>query len=171
MKNLEAIEEIRSGEKTFANAAWWGFDPEDATTTLQAAIGSGAKRVFVPNMHTDWIIQPIRLAGNQELLFEPGTVVTAKRGEYRGKGDSMLTAQNVENLTIRGYGATFRMWKQDYITGLVLEQFGWHRWYGQYPKGEWRMTLEEAVARTSTSITAETVSKCSWRTPPVNPRL
>lgn len=53
----------------------------------------------------------------------------------------MFTAQAVENLTIRGYGATFRMWKQDYITGLVLEQMGWNRWYGQYEKAEWRMTL------------------------------
>ena len=44
-------------------------------------------------------------------------MVSAKRGEYRGKGDSMFTAQDVENLSIRGYGATFRMWKQDYITG------------------------------------------------------
>ncbi|MDE0088405.1 MAG: right-handed parallel beta-helix repeat-containing protein [Candidatus Poribacteria bacterium] len=141
MKNLEAIADVQSGKRTDANAAWWGFNPEDATGELQAAIDSGAKRLIVPNMRADWIIRPIKLASNQELIFERGTVISAKRGEYRGKGDSMFTAQDVENLTIRGYGATFRMWKQDYITGLVLEQFDWHRWYGQYPKGEWRMTL------------------------------
>ena len=141
MKNLEAIAEVQSGKRTDADAAWWGFDPEDATEGLQAAIDSGARRLIVPNMRADWIIRPIRLASNQEIIFERGTVVSAKRGEYRGKGDSMFTAQDVENLTIRGYGATFRMWKQDYITGLVLEQFDWHRWYGQYPKAEWRMTL------------------------------
>lgn len=141
MKNLEAIADVCSGKNSVANAAWWGFDPEDATEGLQAAIDSGAKRVVVPNMYADWIVQPIKLAGNQEIIFEPGTVVTAKRGEYRGRGDSMFTAQDVENLTIRGYGATFRMWKQDYITGLVLEQMGWNRWYGQYEKAEWRMTL------------------------------
>ncbi|RKU35661.1 hypothetical protein C6496_15240 [Candidatus Poribacteria bacterium] len=141
MKNLEAIADVQFGKSSAANAAWWGFDPEDATEGLQAAIDSGAKRLVVPNMRTDWIIRPIKLAGNQEVIFEPGTVVTAKRGEYRGRGDSMFTAQDVENLTIRGYGATFRMWKQDYITGLVLEQMGWNRWYGQYEKAEWRMTL------------------------------
>ena len=91
MKNLEAIADVRSGKRTVANAAWWGFDPEDATVGLQAAIDSGAKRVVVPNMHADWIIQPIKLAGNQALIFERGTVVTAKRGEYRGRGDSMFT--------------------------------------------------------------------------------
>ncbi len=141
MKNLEAIAAVQSGKSSVANAAWWGFDPEDATEPLQAAIDSGAKRLVVPNMRADWIVRPIRLAGNQEIIFEPGTVVSAKRGEYRGRGDSMFTAQDVENLTIRGYGATFRMWKQDYITGLVLEQMGWNRWYGQYEKAEWRMTL------------------------------
>ena len=92
-------------------------------------------------MRADWSVRPIRLAGNQELIFEPGTVISAKRGEYRGGGDSLFTAQDIENLTIRGYGATFKMWKQDYIAGLVLEQLDWHRWYGQYPKAEWRMTL------------------------------
>ena len=80
MKNLEAIADIRSGKSVVANTTWWGFDPEDATEALQAAIDSGAKKVVVPNMHTDWIIQPIRLAGNQELIFERGTVVSAKRG-------------------------------------------------------------------------------------------
>ncbi len=141
MKNLEAIADVESGKRTDANAAWWGFDPVDATEGLQAAIDSGVQRLVVPNMRSDWIIRPIKLASNQELIFERGTVVSAKRGEYRGKGDSMFTAQDVENLSIRGYGATFRMWKQDYITGIVLEQMGWHRWYGQYPKAEWRMTL------------------------------
>ena len=141
MKNLEAIADVQSGKSSVANAAWWGFNPEDATETLQAAIDSGAKRLVVPNMRADWIVRPIRLAGNQELIFEPGTVISAKRGEYRGRGDSLFTAQDVENLTIRGYGATFRMWKQDYITGLVLEQMGWNRWYGPYEKAEWRMTL------------------------------
>lgn len=141
MKNVEAIADVDSGKRTDANAAWWGFNPEDATEGLQAAIDSGARRLIVPNMRADWIVRPIKLVSNQEIIFERGTVVSAKRGEYRGKGDSLFTAQDVENLTIRGYGATFRMWKQDYITGLVLEQMGWHRWYGQYPKAEWRMTL------------------------------
>ena len=141
MKNSEAIAAVNAGKTNVANAAWWGFNKEDATACLQAAIDSGARRVVVPNMHADWVVQPIKLVGNQELIFQRGVVVTAKRGAYRGKGDSLFTAQDLENLTLRGYGATFRMWKQDYINGLVLEQFGWNRWYGQYPKAEWRMTL------------------------------
>lgn len=43
MKNIEAIDAVKSGKRRDANAAWWGFDPEDATENLQAALDSGAR--------------------------------------------------------------------------------------------------------------------------------
>ena len=140
-RNAQALEEVLSGKRTVANAAWWGFDAEDSTDALQAAINSGAKRVIVPNMTKDWIVRPIKLVGDQELVLEPGVVITAKRGEYRGGGDSVLRATDVSNLTIRGYGAAIRMQKEDYIVGTVLKALGWNRWFGQYEKAEWRMPL------------------------------
>jgi hypothetical protein len=51
--NPQAVQEVRAGKRTEANAAWWGFDEEDSTEALQAAIRSGAKRVIVPNMKKD----------------------------------------------------------------------------------------------------------------------
>jgi len=140
-KNPAAVAEVLSGQRTEANAAWWGFDVDDSTDALQAAINSGAKRVVVPNMNRDWIVRPIQLVGDQEIVFEDGVVVAAKRGAYRGGGDTVLTAAKVENLTIRGQGATIRMNKEDYIYGLVLKELGWQRGFGQYPKAEWRSTL------------------------------
>lgn len=139
--NRQAVEEVVAGKRPVANAAWWGFDEDDATDALQAAIRSGAKKVVVPNIGKDWIVRPIRLAGNQELVLEKGVVIVAKRGEYRGGGDSVFTAQDVDNLTIHGDGATIRMQKEDYIVGLVLKDLGWNRWFGQYTKAEWRMGL------------------------------
>jgi len=139
--NPQAVQEVVAGERTVANAAWWGFNEEDATEALQSAIDSGATRVIVPNMTRDWIVRPITLAGDQELVLEEGVVVTAKRGEYRGGGDTVLTARDVANLTLRGYGATVRMHKKDYIVGKVLVDFDWERWYGQYKKAEWRSGL------------------------------
>ena len=100
VENPQAVADVAVGKQTEANAAWWGFDPEDSTKTLQAAIDSGAKRLIVPNMGKDWNVRPIRLAGNQELILEKGVVITAKRGEYRQKGDSVLTARDVSNLVI-----------------------------------------------------------------------
>ncbi|MGI6082753.1 MAG: right-handed parallel beta-helix repeat-containing protein [Limnochordia bacterium] len=124
----EAVKEVLAGQRSEANAAWWGFDPEDSTEYLQAAIDSGSARVIVPNMGQDWIVRPIFLRSNLELVLEEGTVVTAKKGEYHGKRDSVFTAQNVENVTIRGYGATIRMHKDDYASP-------------PYEKAEWRMGI------------------------------
>ena len=140
-KNPQAVQEVIAGKRSEANAAWWGFNEDDATDALQAAIRSGAKRVIVPNVGMEWIVRPIQLAGEQELVLEKGVVITAKRGEYRGGGDSVLNADNLTNLVIRGYGATVRMQKEDYIVGKVLKDLGWNRWYGQYEKAEWRMAL------------------------------
>jgi hypothetical protein len=140
-KNPQAVAEVQAGKRAEANAAWWGFDEEDATDAIQAAIRSGAKRVIVPNVGKDWIVRPLQLASDQELVLEAGVVITAMRGAYRGGGDSVLNANDLTNVTIRGYGATVRMQKEDYIVGKVLKDLGWNRWYGQYEKAEWRMAL------------------------------
>jgi polygalacturonase len=124
----QAIAEVASGKRATANAAWWGFSKTDSTAALQAAIDSGAKTVLVPFMGDAWIVRPIKLRGNLELVFEPGVLVLAKRGEFQGGGDSLFTAVDVENLTIRGYGATLRMWKSDYQKP-------------PYKKAEWRMGI------------------------------
>lgn len=139
--NPQAVQEVKAGKRTEANAAWWGFQEEDSTEALQAAIDAGAKRVVVPNMTKDWVVRPIKLASNQELILEDGVVIAAKRGEYRDKGDCVFVARDVSNLSIRGYGATIRMQKEDYISGDVLDRLKWNRWFGPYKKAEWRTAL------------------------------
>ena len=119
--NPKAVAEVLAGQRTEANAAWWGFNEEDATDTLQAALRSGAKRLIVPNLGKDWIVRPLQLTSDQELMLQEGVVITAKRGAYRGGGDSVLNANQLTNVTIRGYGATVRMQKEDYIVGKVLK--------------------------------------------------
>ena len=129
LKNPEAIAEVKAGKREVANAAWWGFDERDATDALQSAVDSGAAKVIVPYLGTrEWIVRPITLASDQELVFEPGVVVSAKRGEFRSGGASLFTAIQKSNITITGYGATWRMWKRDYMGP-------------RYVKAEWRMGL------------------------------
>jgi len=123
----ETVSEVMDGTRTTANAAWWGFDEEDATESLQAAIDSGAETVIIPNMGKDWIVRPIRLASNQVLEFHEGTVVLAKKGAFRGSNDCLFLARDVSNLTMRGT-ATLRMRKLDYMSE-------------PYSKAEWRMGL------------------------------
>ena len=124
-ENPHAVQELRSGARTVANAAWWGFDPLDATEALQQALDSGASVVHIPNMGGQpWNTRPLSLRSNQEIIIEKGTTIQATRGEFHGRGDSLLSAHEVENVTIRGYGAHMRMWKQDYYsTQYELSEF------------------------------------------------
>jgi len=115
-KDPDAIAAVHEGRSEVANAAWWGFDPQDATAAVQAAIDSGAPEVVVPYMGMDWIVGPLVLESDQKILFEPGVVVTAKEGAFRGEQDSLLTGTGVRNVTISGYGAVLRMRKADYAT-------------------------------------------------------
>ncbi|MBD3291383.1 MAG: hypothetical protein GF393_00555 [Armatimonadia bacterium] len=127
--NQEMIERVAAGDVTVAKASWWGFDAEDSTEALQAAINSGASTLIVEKMGSPWIVTPITLASNQEIIFEEGVEVLAKRGEFKGRGDSLFTARDIENVTLRGYGATFRMWQEDYANPDL------------YDPAEWRMAL------------------------------
>lgn len=124
--NEAAIAGVKSGDLTEANAAWWGFDESDSTTFLQAAIDSGAKKLIVPVMGKPWIVRPLTIPSNIEIVFEPGTVVQAKRGEFKGGGDSLFRATDQTDIKLMGYGATLRMWKQDYQSA-------------EYKPAEWRM--------------------------------
>jgi len=124
--NEKAIEEVKQGKRKVAYASWWGFDPEDATEALQAAIDSGAPKVVVENMGRPWIVsRTINLRSNQEIVFEKGVIVEAKKGAFLGKGDCLFLAALQRNITIIGYGAVLRMRKLDYTQP-------------PYEKAEWR---------------------------------
>jgi polygalacturonase len=127
--DAKLVEEVVSGKRAEANAAWWGFDPDDATETLQKAIDSGAKKLVVPNLGKPWILsKTLRLTSNQEIVFEPGVTLLAMKGEFLGPGDALASAADRENVKLIGPGATFRMNKADY-----------HK--PPYEKAEWRHAL------------------------------
>ncbi len=126
--NPQAVAEVLAGNLTTASAAWWGFDPEDSTAFLQAAIRSGAQRVVVPRMPSPWIVDKIQLESDQEIFFQPGTEVVAKKGAFRGKNDCLFEARNKTNIRLIGYGATLRMHRSDYAAP-------------PYEKAEWRHVL------------------------------
>ncbi|MEI6500569.1 MAG: right-handed parallel beta-helix repeat-containing protein, partial [Armatimonadota bacterium] len=110
----QALADVASGKLTVAKASWWGFDATDATQCLQAAIDSKVPKLIVDKLPTPWIVLPLTLVSNQEIEFEKGVEVLAKRGAYVSGNDSLITGSLVENVTLRGYGATLRMWRDDY---------------------------------------------------------
>ena len=139
-RNPEAVAQVAAGHLAIANAAWWGFDGEDATSALQAAIDSKARTVIVPYMGQPWIVRPIHLRSNLELIFEPGVLVLAKKGEFKERWDCLLTAIGLEDITIRGYGATLRMRKRDYRNPPYPEKEEWK--HGLKIEGSRRIHVE-----------------------------
>ncbi|MCH5378101.1 MAG: right-handed parallel beta-helix repeat-containing protein, partial [Planctomycetes bacterium] len=125
----QAVQEVRAGKRTVAKASWWGFQPEDSTATLQAAIDSGAKKVVVEKMPSPWIVNQLRLAGDQELFFESGVEVLAKQGAFHGSSDSLFSAAGRKNIKLIGPGATLRMRRADYDSP-------------DYEHAEWRHVLK-----------------------------
>lgn len=125
----QAVQEVRAGKRSVAHASWWGFQPEESTAALQAAIDSGAKKVVVEKMPSPWIVDQLRLAGDQELFFEAGAEVLAKKGSFHGSADSLFSAAGKKNIKLIGPGATLRMRRTDYDSQ-------------DYQHAEWRHVLK-----------------------------
>ncbi len=110
----EQVVKVMSGELKEARASWWGFDKEDATRALQAAINSRVPRLIVDNTGAPWITDRLTCVSGQEIVFEKGVEVLAKKGAFTGKSDSLFSLTGVTNVTLRGPGATLRMRRADY---------------------------------------------------------
>jgi len=112
-----------------ANAADFGYNTTNATAALQAAIDSGADTVRVPNLGSDWIVEPIFLTSNQTVTFDAGVVVRAQVGAFQGVNDCLFTAKNCTDVTVRGSGANWIMRRADYAGP-------------GYTASQWRHTLK-----------------------------
>ena len=111
-------------------ASSFGFDPTDATKCLQAAIDSGAKMVVVDNVGKPWIVKPITMRSDLELVFDDDVLVLAKADEYHGIRDCMFQAIDAKNITVRGgKNSELRMRKKDYQDG------------SRYSVSEWRHVI------------------------------
>ena len=123
--DAQKIADVAAGKIAEAKASWWGFDLEDSAANLQAAIDSGVPKLIVDKMAGPWIVTPMTLVSNQEIVFEEGVEVLAKRGEFKPIGAALFAARNCENLSLIGYGATLRMWREDYGNPELYEQAEW----------------------------------------------
>ena len=107
----------------------FGYDEKDSTRFIQAAIDSGATKIVFDRQKGPWRTLPLFGRANQELVFEPGAVLEAKPGEFKGIRDCLLRLEGVTNVTIRGAkGAVMRMHRSDYAKA-------------PYRRSEWRHAL------------------------------
>jgi hypothetical protein len=119
------VAEVTAGRLAEARASWWGVDPADATAALQAAIDSKVPKLTIDNVGKPWVVTPLRLVSNQEIVFEEGVELLAKAGEFKGTNDSLLSAANCRNITLRGYKATVRMRRADYDNPALYKRAEW----------------------------------------------
>ncbi len=107
-------------------AGSFGFTKEDATECLQKAIDSGASTVVVDNTGSEWLVRPIRLRGDLELVFADGVTVRALPGAFKNQNDCLFEAHDSKNLTIRGEGtARLVMNQNDYRN---TSAYKWSEW-------------------------------------------
>lgn len=124
----QQVAKVTAGEVKEARALWWGFEKEDSTAALQAAIRSRVPRLIVGNMGAPWITDRLTCVSDQEIVFEKGVEVVAKKGAFTGLTDSLFTLSCVTNVTLRGPGVTLRMRRADYTAP-------------PYARAEWRHLL------------------------------
>jgi hypothetical protein len=111
------------------SAAWWGFDPKNATSSLQSSLDSGARIVFVPDMGAPWVTDPLLVRSHTTLILQEGVQIVSRPGGFQRIDDSVLKLKDVKDVTIMGYGARLAMRKGDYRSQ-------------PYEKSEWRNAIE-----------------------------
>ena len=55
----DLVAKVASGELKEAEVSWWGFDAEDSTRFLKAAISSKAGKVVVDRREGPWYTRPL----------------------------------------------------------------------------------------------------------------
>jgi hypothetical protein len=116
-------------------------DTSDCTAALQLALDAGGPlRLAAPGPFITRMLHVTR--SDVSIQCDPGVLLFAKRWEYNGTSDSLLTVSNTRNFAIAG--CTLRMWREDYANPL------WYR------KGEWRMALRLLNA------SSVSISDCSF---------
>ena len=119
-----------AGAKT-VKVSDFGWNAEDATEIVQAAINSDARCVIFDKKESPWIVRPIKGRSNIDIVFEDGAELLAKKGEFHGIRDYLLDMTYATNFTITGMGKTggiLRMRKADYQKP-------------PYARSEWRYAL------------------------------
>lgn len=125
--HADKIAAVQAGTLTTAQASWWGFDAVDATDALQRAIDSKVPHLVIDNQGSDWIVnKTLNLVSNQTIVFEENVTLQAKKGEFQGTHDSLLSGRNVEGVTLIGKsGATLRMHREDYANPKLYKKAEW----------------------------------------------
>ncbi|WP_400073592.1 PKD domain-containing protein [Zobellia russellii] len=95
-------------------ASTFGYNSNNATAAIKAAINSSHSVIIVDKQSSDWVVEPLHFRDikNKTIVFEDGVTLRAKSGAFR-TSDRLLQFVHSSNLTISGYGATLKMNKNE----------------------------------------------------------
>ena len=101
-----------------------------------SAASPSTSELLIQNPGEPWVVRPLFAnSNNMRIVFEAGTELLAKRDEFHGHQDSLLTIIGKHHITIDGNQATFRMRRDDY----AVPSRGTCPECKPYTKAEWRM--------------------------------
>jgi hypothetical protein len=92
---------VNAASSDVVKVSQFGYDPKDSTRFIQTALDSGAKRVVFDRQNGPWVALTVHARSNQEIVFEEGVELQAKRGAFMGLRDSLFNFDNVTNVTLR----------------------------------------------------------------------
>ena len=96
----------------------FGYDKDDSTRFIQAALDSDEPVIVIDRKPTPWFATPLVCRKPKTIRFEDGAWLVAKRGEFKGAGDTLLTFSECDGVKILGAGPDrcgLRMWRDDYM--------------------------------------------------------
>ena len=103
----------------------FGFDKNNATKCLQAALDSKHRDLIIDNTGSDWIIDPVILRSDKNIVLDENVVIRARHDGFHGVKDSMFTGKNVSNITISGKKNAAIINENDYFNRKVYSQSEW----------------------------------------------
>ncbi|MBP5640590.1 MAG: right-handed parallel beta-helix repeat-containing protein [Victivallales bacterium] len=118
--NTAKLDDIRNHRIAEATLSWWGYDDDDSTEILEAALASGVRKLVVDKQKGPWITsRTLCPQSNMQIIFEDGAVLEAKRGHFHKKVEHLMNLSLKDSISIIGLGkqgGTFKMQKADYTS-------------------------------------------------------
>lgn len=135
----------------------------NASVALQTLLDGGPDVSIGPRSGREpsWLVGPLQFTqSHQRVTFQPGTLIYAANNSFHGRSDCLFKiasknwtdpAAGIVNLTVIGFGATWRMRRKDYAKTGSGKSNGW------YSVSEDRagLSIEGAVAVTLEGLTIE----------------
>ena len=126
------------------------FNPgkDDATAAFEAAFASGAKKIIVDNPGFDYIVRPLFVPSDTEVVFMDRVSVRAKKEEFKGPNDSLIRIRGQKNVILRGEGTVLlEMNKSDYQDRTRYERATWR--HGIAINGSENVIVKDLTVRSS----------------------